>query len=171
MDKQGCDLHALRRDVHYREPEGDGPVSRLNDLPHARLQFYVTAPYPCSYLPERMARCRSRRRATPSTPSCTASWSSPGFAAAGFLRRPHCDTCRACVPVRIPVAEFTANAAAPRLETARRADRASATAEVPPRALRASPALPIEAPPGGGMDNDSRDQYSHFACKAASTRG
>src|SRR5207249_2848605 len=36
--------------------------------------------------------------------------------------------------------------AAPRLEAAPRADCASAAAQVPPRALRAVPALPVEAP-------------------------
>ena len=132
--------------------------------PFKLLSFYATPEHECSYLPSRNAVTVF---ADPEFRKDTALYSvlsRYGFRRSGqHIYRPRCPGCHACVPVRVPVKEFTP----------RRSQR---------RAWRANQDLQVNATEaqfnrehfdlycrylaarhrGGGMDDPTPDQYMEF---------
>lgn len=136
----------------------------LPDLLLNRLQFYLTAAYPCSYLPDRQARSLV---ATPNHLVDSVVFSElvrRGFRRSGlYVYRPRCDNCHACVPVRLPVADFTPNRSQRRC-WARNQDLSYTLKPLvfDEAHYRLYRRYQHTRHPGGGMDQDDREQYRIF---------
>lgn len=76
----------------------------------ARLKFYATQPHPCSYLPDEQATTLFLDPSQPMETHVYANLSEIGFRRSGdHLYRPHCQSCNACIPARIPTKGLVLN--------------------------------------------------------------
>lgn len=70
-------------------------------------QFFITPGHACSYLDRRQARTLFLDPRETIGPDTYQTLTEQGFRRSGsHLYRPHCRTCQACVPTRVPVADF-----------------------------------------------------------------
>lgn len=139
-------------------------MSQLNDIPLSALHFYLTSPYECSYLPDEMARSQVATPAIWINKTVYSKLVQQGFRRSGtHTYRPRCDTCQACVPLRIDANAFIPN----------RSQRRAWTQH----AQLAACAHPLVDKPeyyalylryqrsrhlGGGMDEDDYASYQNF---------
>jgi len=72
-----------------------------------KLQFYVTTPYKCGYLPNKLAQSLIAAPHNLIDAEAYNNLINQGFRRSGkFAYRPHCEQCNECVPVRVVLDKF-----------------------------------------------------------------
>ena len=126
--------------------------------------LFLSLPHPCSYLPGKMATSLFLDPRQKLDSKSYAGFTRLGFRRSGdFIYRPHCGACRACVPVRIPVACFKPSRGQKRIW--RRNQDLEVRAHPP---VFSSEHFSLYARyqasrhPGGGMDDPDPEKYLNF---------
>lgn len=127
----------------------------------SELQFFASPEHPCSYLAGRQATSIFVDPSLALRPEHYSALATIGFRRSGnFVYRPHCRSCRACVPVRIPVQAFQPD------RGQRRTLKANNDVQIYSRPVAYDEEhyalyrrYMQHRHPGGGMDEDDTDAY------------
>lgn len=147
-------------------PMGTTPARDGDDL-----RLFHTGQHDCGYWPERQARDLVLDPRDPRLPQWYALALGWGFRRSGdIVYRPHCAACRACTPVRIPVAAFSPDRSQRRClrrnaDLVMRVCRAERTDEVFALYRRYLGARHA----GGGMDDHGAPEFDQFLVGSWST--
>ncbi len=139
-------------------------MSTLNDIPISALNFYLTASYPCSYLPDLQARSQVATPAFLINAPIYSQLVRHGFRRSGtFTYRPQCDACSACTQLRVLAKSFKPN------RTQSRAWKQHVKLEATLHPLQDKSEYfelyqryQQARHPEGGMDNNDREAYKTF---------
>ncbi len=81
-----------------------------NELALNQLQFYLSTPYPCSYLAGQTAQSLTATPPNLVNADIYNHLIKHGFRRSGnFAYRPHCPNCQACISIRVLLKDFTPN--------------------------------------------------------------
>lgn len=126
--------------------------------------LFLSTAHACSYLPERSANTLFMDPRFPLSPELFGDFNQRGFRRSGeLIYRPHCPHCQACIPVRIPVTEFSATRAQRR--TIERNKDLTITAKEPlfdSEHFLLFLAYQSQRHPGGAMANPDPPTYTRF---------
>ena len=139
-------------------------MSLLNDIPLSSLHFYLTAPYPCSYLPDLQARSQVASPGLLINPQVYSELVQHGFRRSGtYTYRPRCDTCQACVPLRVAAQAF-ALSRSQRRSWAKHGNLQATLHELhdKPEYYALYQRYQAARHKDGGMDNDDPESYRNF---------
>lgn len=136
----------------------------MTTAPKNSLAFFVTTPHPCSYLEDKEA---ATLFADPDVNINTQQYSkliTYGFRRSGtHVYRPRCPQCVACIPIRIPVADFKPNRSQRRVLNANTDIQIiSRQAEFSEEHFELYQLYMSTRHAGGGMDDPEPSKYSEF---------